>query len=67
MAIDPQGLQKTNNKHEWTKTNNKHEQTKQTWIEKMIDKSKGKMEKYIMRKAFDTPENPYLPKEILWR
>lgn len=25
------------------------------------------IEKYILRKAFDTPENPYLPKEVLWR
>ena len=25
------------------------------------------VEKYILRKAFDTPENPYLPEEILWR
>lgn len=25
------------------------------------------MEKYILRKAFDTPEKPYLPDEILWR
>lgn len=25
------------------------------------------MEKYILRKAFDTPERPYLPHEILWR
>ena len=25
------------------------------------------VEKYILRKAFDTPENPYLPSEILWR
>ncbi|MDA6069995.1 asparagine synthase B [Flavobacterium sp. AC] len=25
------------------------------------------IEKYILRKAFDTPENPYLPTEILWR
>ena len=24
-------------------------------------------EKYILRKAFDTPENPYLPDEVLWR
>ena len=27
----------------------------------------NKIEKYILRKAFDTPENPYLPDEILWR
>ena len=33
----------------------------------MIDKSKGKMEKYILRKAFDTPDSPYLPKDVLWR
>jgi asparagine synthase (glutamine-hydrolysing) len=26
-----------------------------------------KMEKYILRKAFDTPEDPYLPEEVLWR
>jgi asparagine synthase (glutamine-hydrolysing) len=25
------------------------------------------IEKYIIRKAFDTPDNPYLPDEILWR
>ncbi|HLA55015.1 MAG TPA: asparagine synthase B [Flavobacterium sp.] len=25
------------------------------------------VEKYILRKAFDTPEKPYLPQEILWR
>jgi asparagine synthase (glutamine-hydrolysing) len=25
------------------------------------------VEKYILRKAFDTPEKPYLPEEILWR
>jgi asparagine synthase (glutamine-hydrolysing) len=24
-------------------------------------------EKYILRKAFDTPDNPYLPYEVLWR
>ena len=26
-----------------------------------------KLEKYILRKAFDTPEDPYLPEEVLWR
>jgi len=26
-----------------------------------------KMEKYILRKAFDTLEDPYLPEEVLWR
>jgi asparagine synthase (glutamine-hydrolysing) len=24
-------------------------------------------EKYILRKAFDTPDDPYLPEEVLWR
>jgi asparagine synthase (glutamine-hydrolysing) len=24
-------------------------------------------EKYILRKAFETSENPYLPADILWR
>mmetsp|Transcript_15087 Transcript_15087/g.39865 ORF Transcript_15087/g.39865 Transcript_15087/m.39865 type:complete len:630 (+) Transcript_15087:205-2094(+) len=35
--------------------------------EKMIDVSKGRIEKYILRKAFDTPDDPFLPNEILWR
>lgn len=35
--------------------------------EKMIDKSKGRIEKYILRKAFDDEANPYLPSEVLWR
>jgi len=26
-----------------------------------------KLEKYVLRKAFDTPEEPYLPEEVLWR
>lgn len=25
------------------------------------------MEKHVLRKAFDTPEDPYLPDEVLWR
>jgi asparagine synthase (glutamine-hydrolysing) len=33
--------------------------------EKMI--KDGRIEKHILRFAFDTPENPYLPKDILWR
>lgn len=33
--------------------------------EKMI--TPGRIEKYILRKAFDTPEDPYLPDDILWR
>ena len=28
---------------------------------------KPRPEKYIIRKAFDTPENPYLPHDVLWR
>lgn len=35
--------------------------------EKMIRKLEGRIEKYILRKAFDDPTNPYLPSEILWR
>jgi asparagine synthase (glutamine-hydrolysing) len=35
--------------------------------EKMIRKDEGRIEKYILRKAFDTPDDPYLPDEILWR
>jgi asparagine synthase (glutamine-hydrolysing) len=27
----------------------------------------GRIEKHILRQAFDTPEDPYLPDEILWR
>ena len=25
------------------------------------------MEKFVLRSAFDTPDQPYLPKEVLWR
>lgn len=35
--------------------------------EKMIDKSNGRIEKFILRKAFDTPDQPYLPADVLWR
>uniref|UniRef100_A0A7S2WH44 asparagine synthase (glutamine-hydrolyzing) n=1 Tax=Mucochytrium quahogii TaxID=96639 RepID=A0A7S2WH44_9STRA len=31
------------------------------------DEKRGKIEKFILRKAFDTPENPYLPEDVLWR
>jgi asparagine synthase (glutamine-hydrolysing) len=34
--------------------------------EKMPKTYDGK-EKYILRKAFDTPNDPYLPDEVLWR
>jgi asparagine synthase (glutamine-hydrolysing) len=30
-------------------------------------KTYGGKEKYILRKAFDTPGDPYLPAEVLWR
>jgi asparagine synthase (glutamine-hydrolysing) len=30
-------------------------------------KTHDDIEKYILRKAFDTPEKPYLPTEVLWR
>ncbi|RWS12148.1 hypothetical protein B4U79_07546, partial [Dinothrombium tinctorium] len=35
--------------------------------EKMVEKSKGKGEKWILRKAFDSADNPFLPESILWR
>eukprot|EP00471_Norrisiella_sphaerica_P006991 CAMPEP_0184491168 /NCGR_PEP_ID=MMETSP0113_2-20130426/19745_1 /TAXON_ID=91329 /ORGANISM="Norrisiella sphaerica, Strain BC52" /LENGTH=610 /DNA_ID=CAMNT_0026875421 /DNA_START=26 /DNA_END=1858 /DNA_ORIENTATION=- len=35
--------------------------------EKMIDVPGGRIEKWIMRAAFDTPEDPYLPHEVLYR
>ena len=34
---------------------------------KDIPKEDRRIEKWAMRKAFDTPEDPYLPDEILWR
>jgi asparagine synthase (glutamine-hydrolysing) len=41
--------------------------------DKMIDVSKKDadghplLEKYLLRKAFDTPDDPYLPDDVLWR
>ncbi len=35
--------------------------------EKRPDRANGKMEKHILRKAFDDKENPWLPEHILWR
>ena len=35
--------------------------------EQKMPKTYDGKEKYILRKAFDTPENPYLPAEVLWR
>ena len=34
---------------------------------KYDDEIKRKREKWILRKAFDTPDQPYLPNDILWR
>ncbi|OUZ99119.1 Class II glutamine amidotransferase domain [Macleaya cordata] len=34
---------------------------------KMIDPSKGRIEKWVLRRAFDDEEHPYLPKHILYR
>lgn len=34
---------------------------------KRPDKANGKPEKHILRSAFDDLEDPYLPKDILWR
>lgn len=35
--------------------------------EDKLPKTYDGVEKYILRKAFDTPEQPYLPAEVLWR
>lgn len=36
--------------------------------EKMIkDRPEGRHEKWILRKAFDCPDDPYLPSSVLWR
>jgi len=35
--------------------------------DKMINLKEGKIEKYILRKAFDNKERPWLPNDILWR
>jgi asparagine synthase (glutamine-hydrolysing) len=34
---------------------------------KMVSKDRQSIEKWVIRKAFDDEENPYLPKSILWR
>lgn len=34
---------------------------------KRPDRDSGKIEKYILRKAFDDREKPFLPNDILWR
>ncbi len=35
--------------------------------EAKMPKTYDGVEKYIVRKAFDTPEEPFLPEEVLWR
>eukprot|EP00475_Leptophrys_vorax_P014566 TRINITY_DN20872_c0_g4_i2.p1 TRINITY_DN20872_c0_g4~~TRINITY_DN20872_c0_g4_i2.p1 ORF type:complete len:485 (-),score=47.80 TRINITY_DN20872_c0_g4_i2:132-1532(-) len=35
--------------------------------EKMIKPKEGRIEKYLIRKAFDDPEKPFLPNHILYR
>jgi len=35
--------------------------------EEKMPKTYDGIEKYILRKAFDTPERPFLPEAILWR
>lgn len=35
--------------------------------EKMIRLKEKRIEKFILRDAFDCPEDPYLPDDILWR
>lgn len=35
--------------------------------DKMVSLKDGKMEKYVLRKAFDSKEKPWLPDSILWR
>jgi len=32
-----------------------------------VSKADTRIEKYVIRKAFDTPDDPYLPDDILWR
>ena len=34
---------------------------------KMIDVKNGRIEKWLLRAAFDDPKDPFLPKDILWR
>jgi asparagine synthase (glutamine-hydrolysing) len=35
--------------------------------EEKMHKTHNDIEKYILRKAFDTKDNPFLPQEVLWR
>ena len=34
---------------------------------KMINAETRNIEKYILRKAFDDPDDPFLPESVLWR
>jgi asparagine synthase (glutamine-hydrolysing) len=34
---------------------------------KLVDKASSRMEKFLMRSAFDDNQNPFLPKSVLWR
>jgi len=36
-------------------------------LDPAVKTSGNRMEKYIVREAFDDAENPYLPKDVLWR
>ena len=36
-------------------------------LEPSCKMSGNRMEKYTLRKAFDDPDDPYLPKDVLWR
>ena len=36
-------------------------------MKELPDGKHRKMEKYILRKAFDVVDDPYLPEEVLWR
>ncbi len=36
-------------------------------MQDLPDGKHKKMEKYILRKAFDDPLDPYLPESVLWR
>ncbi|MDP4210339.1 MAG: asparagine synthase B [Bacteroidota bacterium] len=35
--------------------------------DRMPNRAEGKMEKYVIRKAFDDKNDPFLPEKILWR
>lgn len=46
---------------------------RRVWLVAQIDTSDkpdgkhARIEKYLLRKAFDRPEHPYLPEDVLWR